>query len=154
MVRASSTSPSHSHFLSTLPMAQSSSLKHFDPFATHPFMNCNALERHPAPAMPSQYPRHIPSYTTGTPAHMQSPRQPPPASNTIHSPEPRRPITLANPQQPSNATQPGRKPIFIPFQQDRSSPDLDEILLRKKLTQALGHVALGLDVKHDSYPSP
>ncbi|KAF9646274.1 hypothetical protein BDM02DRAFT_3100124 [Thelephora ganbajun] len=138
-------------------MAQSSALKSFDPFATHPFTNNNALERYPPPAMPSKYPRPIPlsvaQYTAGTPAHMQPPRQQSSTPNTIHSPEPRRPIPLASSQQSSNAThQRHPKPIFTPFHQDRSSPELEEILLRKKLTQALGPVALGLDVKHDVYP--
>lgn len=133
-------------------MAQSSALKYFDPFATHPFTNNNAVESFPTPANPSKYPRPIPSsvnqYTAGTPAHMQTPRQSSSTSKPIHCPEPRRPIALASPQQSSTSTnQRYPKPIFTPFQQDRSSPELEEILLRKKLTQALGHVALGLDVK-------
>lgn len=136
-------------------MAQSTSLEHFNPFATHPFTNNNALERYPPPAPPSKYPRPIPSsvsqYTAGTPAHMQAPRQSSSTPNAIHSPEPRRPIPLVNSQQSTNQRHP--KPIFTPFHQDRSSPELEEILLRKKLTQALGHVALGLDVKPDGYPS-
>ncbi|KAF9792886.1 hypothetical protein BJ322DRAFT_1103339 [Thelephora terrestris] len=139
-------------------MAQSSTLNEFNPFTTHPFTNNNVIDRYPPPAMPSQYPLPIPSsatqYTTGTPSHMQSPRQSSYTNNTIHSPEPRRPITLVNAQQQSHSTRQGYpKPIFTRFQQDRSSPELEEILLRKKLTQALGHVALGLDVKQDSYPS-
>jgi len=145
--------PQHPPYIpSKLPMAQSSALKSFDPHAIHPFTNNNALQRYPPPAPPSKYPRPIPSsfdqYTAGTPAHTQAPRQSSSTPNTIHSPEPRRPIALANPQQPSNAV----KPIFYTFSQDRSSPELEEILLRKKLTQALGPVALGLDVKH-GYPS-
>ena len=133
-------------------LAMAHTLSSFDPFATHPFTNNNALERFPPPAKPSQYPRPIPSsvsqYTAGTPAHMQTPRQPSSTSKPIHCPEPRRPIALASPQQSSTSTnQRYPKPIFTPFQQDRSSPDLDEILLRKKLTQALGPVALGRDAK-------
>lgn len=137
------------------PMAQQSSssvLKAFDPFACHPFTNNNVLDRCPPPTMPSKYPHPVPTsnqYTAGTPAHMQTPRQSP-TNNTIHSPEPRRPITLVNSHQSSNSAQRQPKPIFTPFHQDRYSPELDEILLRKKLTQALGHVALGLDVKQDA----
>lgn len=151
MVQASSTPPTH---LYQLPMAQSSSLKHFNPFDTHPFTNNNALERYPPPAKPSQYPRPIPpsvaQYTAGTPAHMQqAPRQS--APNTIHSPEPRRPIPLVNPQQSTNPShQRHPKQVFTLFTQDRSSPELEEILLRKKLTQTLGSVALRPDVKHNA----
>jgi len=139
-------------------MAQPTALKHFNPFDTHPFTNNNVLDRHPPPTGPSKYPLPIPSsvsqYTTGTPAHMQTPRQSSSTSGTIHSPEPRRPIPLVNAQQSSNAAHQRRqKQIFVTWQQDRSSPELEEILLRKKLTQALGPVALGLDVKHDGYPS-
>lgn len=148
----------HTSLLQTLAMAQSTTLEQFNPFTTHPFTNNNVVDRHPAPAPPSKYPRPIPSsatqYTTGTPAHMQSPKQSSYTNNIIHSPEPRRPIPLANAQQPVNATRQGYpKPIFTRFQQDRSSPELEEILLRRKLTQALGHVALGLDVKQDAYSS-
>lgn len=135
-------------------MAQPSALNRFNPFETHPFTDNNALKRHPPPAPPSTYPRPIPSsvsqYTAGTPAHMQSPRQPSSTSSTVHSPVPMRPIPLANSQQPSSATQRRQKHIFTPFHQDRASPDLEEILLRTKLTKTLGHVALGLDVKHDA----
>ena len=152
--------PHNRHILSNpsnLSMAQSTSLKHFDPFATHPFTNNNALQRHPPPAPPSKYPRPIPSsvsqYTAGTPAHMQTPRQSSSTPNTIHSPEPRRPIPLVNSHQSSNPAHQRQKAVFTLFQQDRSSPELEEILLRKKLTQALGSVALGPDGKHDGYPS-
>ena len=138
-------------------MAQPTILKDFNPFDTHSFTNNNVLNRHPLPTGPSKYPLPIPSsisqYTTGTPAHMQTPRQSSSTSGTIHSPEPRRPIPLVNAQQPSAAAHQRQKQIFYTWQQDRSSPELEEILLRKKLTQALGPVALGLDVKHDGYPS-
>ena len=133
-------------------MAQSTTLASFNPHAIHPFTNNNAVKRYPPPALPSKYPQPIPSsvhrYTTGTPAHMQAPRQPSSTPNTIHSPEPRRPIGLVKSQQPSN-----QRYIFTPFQQDRSSPELEEILLRKKLAQTLGPAALGLDVKQGGYPS-
>jgi len=149
--------PHNSHFLSNLPMAQPSALKQFNPFDTHPFTNNNVLDRHPPPAPPSKYPRPIPSsaaqYTTGIPAHMQTQRQSSSTPNIIHSPEPRRPIPLVNQQSSNPAHQRHPKPIFTPFHQDRSSPELEEILLRKQLTRALGPVALGLDVKHDAYPS-
>jgi hypothetical protein len=46
-----------------------------------------------------------------------------------------------------------QKPIFVAFRQDRSSPDLEEILLRRKLTQALGPAASGLDVKQQAQRS-
>ena len=124
----------------------------FNPHAIHHFTNGNALKSYPPPAQPSQYPRHIASsqYTSGVPAHMQTPRQSSTTSGVIHSPEPRRPIALASPQQSSNSTnQRQPKPIFTTFQQDRASPELEEILLRKKLTQVLGPTALG----HNAYSS-
>ena len=142
--------------LTSLPMAQSTTLSSgFDPLAVNFFTNGNALKRNPPPVPPSQYPRHIASsqYTSGVPAHMQSPRQSSSTSSIIHSPEPRRPTAMASPQQSSNSTnQRQQKQVFDLFQQDRASPDLEEILLRKKLTQALGPVALGLDAKRNAYP--
>jgi hypothetical protein len=132
-------------------MTQSSTLASFNPHAIHPFTNNNALDRFPPPTKPSKYPQPFSSsaqYTT--PAHMQAPRQQSSTPNIIHSPEPRRAV----PQQSSNASRRRcPEPIFIPFHQDRSSPELEEILLRKKLTVALGPVALGLDVKQSTYSS-
>lgn len=140
--------PSHSHVLPhtllslAMTQTQSNIPKDFNPFTIHGFTNGNAVEHNQPPPQPSKYPRPIPSsatqYLAGTPAHMQTPRQPSSTNNTIHSPEPRRPIPLAKAQQQRH-----REPIFIPFHQDRSSPELEEILLRKKLAKTLGSAALG-----------
>jgi hypothetical protein len=129
-------------------MAQPRALDSFNPFITHPFTNNNALNSSQLPAKPSD-PRSIPSssaqYTAGAPAQMQTTRQSSATPSTIHSPQPTRPIALAK----QHSAQRHQKPIFTPFQQDRYSPELEEILLRKKLTQALGSVALG---QHNGYP--
>lgn len=131
------------YLLHALTMTQSN-LLNFDPLATHHFTNGNAVQHCQPPPQPSKYPRPIPSsatqYLAGIPAHMQTPRQPSSTNNTIHSPEPIRPIPLAK-SQPS-CSQRRREPVFTTFQQDRSSPELEEILLRKKLTKTLAHVAL------------
>lgn len=126
-------------------MAQRDSLKAFDPHAIHYFTNNNVLDRHQPPALPSKYPRPIPSSVTQYTANTQS------TPNIVHSPAPRRPTTLVNSQQSSNVSY--QKPIFTTFKLDRSSPELEEILLRTQLTRALGPGALGLDVKHDAYTS-
>lgn len=121
-----------------------SALKSFNPFITHPFTNNNALKSNPLPAKPSDQPRSIPSsaaqYSANAPGQIQ--RQ---SSTTIHSPQPSRPITLAKQQ----SVQRHPKAIFTTFQQDRYSPELEEILLKKKLMQALGPVALG---QYNGYP--
>ena len=136
-------------------MAQQSALGNFNPHAIHPFTNNNVVDSYKSPPPPSKYPRPIPSsttqYTVSSPSSVQSSRQPSPSSSTIHSPQPRRAVPPVNVQQSSNAAQ--QKPIFFTFHQDRSSPELEEILLRKKLTRTLGPVALGLDVKQGGYPS-
>lgn len=134
-------------------------LSSFDPFATHPFTNNNALSSSPSPAKSSKQQFSIPSSSMTVPPSFQSgrsdttPATPKSASQAppknIYAPQPTRPHA-----HPFNATpasrrtpQGQRKPIFVPFQQDRLSPELEEILLRKKLTQALGHVAMGLESK-------
>lgn len=126
-------------------MAQPRTLDSFNPFITHPFTNNNALKS----SQPSDQSRSNPSstaqYTANAPGQMQTSRQSSTTPSTIHSPQPTRPITLG--KQHSVQRQP--KAIFTPFQQDRYSPELEEILLRKKLTQALGSVALG---QHNGYP--
>lgn len=150
--------PPHTHISSSLfiqlQMAQRGVPGSFNPHAIHPFTNNNVVDSYKSPPPPSQYPRPIPSsttqYTISSPSSVQSSRQPSP-SGTVHSPQPRRAVPPVNAQQSFNAAQP--KPIFFPFHQDRSSPELEEILLRKKLTRTLGPVALGLDVKRGVYPS-
>jgi protein N-terminal glutamine amidohydrolase len=150
---STSPSPTHTHsrsYLLQTPLAmtqtQSNVPNTFNPFIVHGFTNNNAVEHNQPPPQPSKYPRPIPSsatqYLAGTPAHLQNhPRQPSSNNNIIHSPEPRRPITLAKSQQSANQRR--REPVFVPFHQDRSSPELEEILLRKKLAKTLSHVALG-----------
>ena len=127
-----------------LAMAQPHTLKSFNPFITHPFTNGSALKSHPSPAKPSEHPRPIPTQYTAN-AQGQTTRVSSATPSTVHSPQPTRPITLAKQQ----SAQRHPKPFFEPFQQDRSSPDLEEILLRKQLTRALGPVALG---QYNGYP--
>ncbi|KDQ59506.1 hypothetical protein JAAARDRAFT_33082 [Jaapia argillacea MUCL 33604] len=111
-------------------------LASFDPFAVHPFTNSSGLMAPPPP--PSQFPRHPPSppqhATEG--AHSTAPTSPPvsPSSSpippaTIHAPRPRR---ANSPPQVSSTSPP--KAIFVPFRPERSSPDLGDILVKKKVT--------------------
>ncbi|TFK72182.1 hypothetical protein BDN72DRAFT_836575 [Pluteus cervinus] len=113
----------------------SSVLEGFDPFATHPFTNGNGVL--PPPPQPSQYSFPIPSTqkfpqadTSGNPplsssyssqssssgsvASMNSNASSPSHSSTSSSP-------LIHTSSPPPRAQP---PIFVPFRQDSSSPDL------------------------------
>ncbi|KIM80795.1 hypothetical protein PILCRDRAFT_822073 [Piloderma croceum F 1598] len=98
------------------------SFDNFDPLATHPFTNTSGLA--PQPLQPSKYP-----YPISTPPHNVNSKSDastsPPSSPPIHSPRPRR----GSPSKPSSGQ---TKPIFVPFRQDRSSPDLGDILSKKK----------------------
>jgi hypothetical protein len=142
-------------------------LASFDPFATHPFTNNNVLSKdnNASPADPSKYPSPIPfsltqqsslhGATNKSPSSSNalsplSPSPPPPAlPRSIQAPQPKH--RLPDSVFPSrNGPAKQRNPIFVPFQQDRSSPELEEILLRKQLTQVLGPTALGRDINGSS----
>ncbi|RDB24107.1 hypothetical protein Hypma_008726 [Hypsizygus marmoreus] len=106
-------------------------LDSFDPLATHPFTNNSGLA--PDPPMPSQYsipipspriPTHLPTFSS-SPGTSSSPSSQPSTSpdTRLKAPQPRR-ITAPPTSRSSVA-----RPIFIPFRQETSSPDL---VLRKK----------------------
>lgn len=97
-------------------------LKNFDPHAVHPFTNSSGLM--PKPTPPSQYPHPLPS-----PATIATP----PTGGFMHAPQPSR----ALPQKKPSGTR--QQPIFVPFRPDRSSPDLDDILLKKKVHDAMAN---------------
>ena len=122
----------------------------FDPLATHPFTNGSGLL--PKPTQPSKYPSPIPSaMKAGIPSHAQHAAQIPatPTRNAfpVHAPQPKR-----STPKPSPAT---RGPIFVPFRPERSSPDLDDILLRKKVSDALSNrqQTWSIDQAHVGTPS-
>jgi hypothetical protein len=143
--KSSSILPSHPTF-STMSSSVSQILDDFDPHAIHPFTNGSGLAP-PAPK-PSQYPIPIPSprrpyafsptysqyYDSSD--YKQSPPSTSPDSSTsvssntssspAYAPQPRRRPTSNSPSRsPTSPTQ----PIFVPFRQDTSSPDL---VLKKK----------------------
>ncbi|KAG6919952.1 hypothetical protein DXG01_013301 [Tephrocybe rancida] len=100
----------------------------FDPFATHPFTNGSGVI--PAPPMPSQYPIPIQSPRTHStyPAYSSPGGPSPPPAGTLQTPpqiKAPRPQRLPSPPSQSSVT----RPIFVPFRQETSSPDL---VLRKK----------------------
>ena len=132
-------------------------LSSFDPLATHPFTNNSAVL--PKPAAPSQYPHHVPAssksvHSAAHPhphahphAHAQGPiilaTTPAPAHGHghVHAPQPKR---AAAPAKAGSSS--GPKPIFVPFRPDRSSPDLEDILLKKKFADAFqGKAQWGID---------
>lgn len=89
----------------------------FDPFAAHPFTNGSGVL--PKPPQPHPYPRPIPAQQPD--AH-RSPTQTPSSS-----------IPTANTPTPFHSPQPQRakEPVFETFKQDRSSPDLKDVLAKK-----------------------
>ncbi|EPQ58413.1 hypothetical protein GLOTRDRAFT_110188 [Gloeophyllum trabeum ATCC 11539] len=104
-------------------------LASFDPFAVHPFTSNKGLA--PKPPQPSGYPAPIPTPSMLVPsaAAPVSPSSSPPSSQTtVHAPRPRR----ANSPGSSGSSTLRQQPIFVPFRPERSSPDLGDILLKKK----------------------
>ena len=97
-------------------------LSSFDPLATHPFTNNSGLL--PKPAAPSKYPLPIP--TSRTSAQTSS------SSTPIHAPQPSRSPPTSRSTKSNAGT---RGPIFVPFRPERSSPDLEDILLKKELDE-------------------
>ncbi|KZT11634.1 uncharacterized protein LAESUDRAFT_734420 [Laetiporus sulphureus 93-53] len=103
----------------------------FDPLATHPFTNNSGLL--PKPAQPSQFPHPIPSSLKTVSANSPSSSgqvHTLAATPSLHAPQPRVPATKKS---KSSAA----RPIFVPFRPERSSPELDDILLRKKVSDML-----------------
>ncbi|GJE98127.1 hypothetical protein PsYK624_143490 [Phanerochaete sordida] len=102
-------------------MSQSSVLASFDPLAVHPFTNTSGLL--PKPAAPSQYPMPLPSPATLATA----------PSNMAHVAAPQ--AKRASPSKSGSK----KGPIFVPFRPERSSPDLEDILLKKKVSDVLSN---------------
>ncbi|KAI0648247.1 hypothetical protein C8Q79DRAFT_954503 [Trametes meyenii] len=109
-------------------------LASFDPLATHPFTNNSGLL--PKPAAPSQYPHASPAKHP----HNSASQGPIILTTTpLHAPQPKRTSPMK-----SNSSAP--KPIFVPFRPERSSPDLEDILLKKKFADAFqGKGSWGID---------
>ncbi|KAI0328116.1 hypothetical protein GY45DRAFT_1255775 [Cubamyces sp. BRFM 1775] len=113
-------------------------LSSFDPLATHPFTNNSGLL--PKPAAPSQYPHPHPSPSKAVPASNGASQGPIILTTApVHAPQPKR---AAAPKSTSS----GPKPIFVPFRPERSSPELEDILLKKKFVDAFhGKGTWGID---------
>lgn len=99
-------------------------LASFDPLAVHPFTNTSGLM--PKPAPPSQYPHQLPSSAT----HATTAQ-----GYVVHSPQPTRTLSPTKKGPASSA----KGPIFVPFRPERSSPDLDDILLKKRVSDVLAN---------------
>lgn len=100
-------------------------LDSFDPFATHPFTNNSGLA--PRPPQPSQYPASPPQ-KHNFPSPQSAPSSSPPATQNhspVKAPQPR----IPPPGSPNTSNSP--RPIFVPFKQERSSPDLGDIVKKK-----------------------
>ena len=110
-------------------------LSSFDPLSTHPFTNTSGLL--PKPAAPSQYP-HAASSSKPHPTTHAAPGPIILTTTPVHAPQPKR----ASPAKSSS----GSKPVFVPFRPERSSPDLEDILLKKKFSDAFqGKAQWGID---------
>lgn len=136
-----SSHPAHN----TMTSSHSQILNSFDPHAVHPFTNGSGLA--PQPPRPSQFPIPIPPPrrpSAFSPTYSQYPdeyKQSPPSSSPnssvssnspsspVYAPQPQRRPTSASP--PRSQTAPSQ-PLFVPFRQETSSPDL--VLKKKTLT--------------------
>ncbi|OSX64756.1 hypothetical protein POSPLADRAFT_1134380 [Postia placenta MAD-698-R-SB12] len=110
-----------------------SSFATFDPLATHPFTNNSGVL--PKPTPPSQYPHPVPSTLTVTTAKPLAGSQHQPS---LHAPQPKRP-SASNAKYGSKSSSGAPRPIFVPFRPERSSPELDDILLKKKVQDAFAN---------------
>ncbi|KAI0060808.1 hypothetical protein BV25DRAFT_1839389 [Artomyces pyxidatus] len=122
-----------------------SPLASFDPFAPHPFTNINnGFIAMPPP--PSQYPRPIPStHAPPYPYHPTSPSSLPGSHNTtpLAAPKPQYASSPPSSSASSTSSTPhakhASKGIFVTFKPDgRSTPDLEDILAKKKVLQTWG----------------
>ncbi|TFK55212.1 hypothetical protein OE88DRAFT_1732470 [Heliocybe sulcata] len=104
-------------------------LASFDPFAVHPFTSNKGLA--PKPPQPTGFPAPIPnSMLNHSAAAPASPSSSPPSSSSqtpIHAPRPRRANSPGSPP-----ARPQAHGVFVPFRPEQSSPDLPDILLKKK----------------------
>ncbi|KAH8108171.1 hypothetical protein BXZ70DRAFT_43669 [Cristinia sonorae] len=105
-------------------------LASFDPLATHPFTNNSGLM--PKPTPPSQYPLPIPSSAKASSAPSAPSKQ---NVLPVYAPQPK----PAGQQRLSPGKTNTKGPIFVPFRPERSSPDLDDILLKKKVSDAFAN---------------
>ncbi|KZT28521.1 hypothetical protein NEOLEDRAFT_1058217 [Neolentinus lepideus HHB14362 ss-1] len=110
----------------------------FDPFAVHPFTSNRGLA--PQPPQPTGFPAPIPTAmlvpSAAAPVSPSStPSSTPPSSqNPLHAPRPRRAYSPAS----SNTSSRQQQPIFVPFRPEQSSPDLPDILIKKKPAHGFG----------------
>ncbi|PCH38455.1 hypothetical protein WOLCODRAFT_43048, partial [Wolfiporia cocos MD-104 SS10] len=113
-------------------------LASFDPLATHPFTNNSGLL--PVPAQPSQFPHPLPSPLRTEHTELPAPAKPGTATTpppTLRAPKPRAPPMAKS----KSAMSAPRRPIFVPFRPERSSPELDEILLKKRVSDMFSNKA-------------
>ncbi|OBZ75367.1 hypothetical protein A0H81_04763 [Grifola frondosa] len=99
----------------------------FDPLATHPFTNNSGLL--PKPTRPSQFPHSIVSNASAN----RSPSSTTFSATSLQSPQPKRPSSSFK------STSGAPRPVFVPFRPERSSPDLDDILLKKKFSDVFAN---------------
>ncbi|TCD65623.1 hypothetical protein EIP91_002428 [Steccherinum ochraceum] len=105
-------------------------LASFDPLATHPFTNNSGLL--PKPTPPSKYPLPM-SSSVKTGSNMSAPSKQK-SSIPLHAPQPQSHTQRTSPNKSST-----KGPIFVPFRPDRASPDLDDILLKKRVSDVFAN---------------
>ena len=110
-------------------MSKSSVLASFDPLAVHPFTNTSGLM--PKPVAPSQYPMPLPKPATQA-APAPAPNTAATPTQAVYAPQPKHASASKG-----GAGSPSKGPIFVPFRPERSSPDLEDILLKKRVSDAL-----------------
>jgi len=112
-------------------MSTQTAFSSFDPLATHPFTNNSGLL--PKPTAPSQFPHSIPAPLKANVATALERSAP----NAIRAPHPRKAPSAT--QSSTKSTSSGPKPIFVPFRPERSSPELDDILLKKRVSDVFAN---------------
>ena len=113
----------------------------FDPLATHPFTNNSGLL--PKPAAPSMFPHPaaLKSSYAAAPTHMHAPQ---PQAGSRRAPAPAH----------AHAQNHGPRPVFVPFRPERSSPELDDILLRKRVADVLTNKHQPWSIDQSTVPMP
>ncbi|KAJ3546124.1 hypothetical protein NMY22_g2183 [Coprinellus aureogranulatus] len=149
MPRSSSTSSTSSSDSRTPSPQNTPLLGSFDPFAVHPFTNFSGPSNHghhgysnQVHVLPHPSTLHMDAPATGPhgslsyPSHSSQPYHQPSSHGTLHHPtavpagsgyysQASQTPSHSGPSSPSSY-----KPIFVPFRQETSSPDLSDVLRR------------------------
>lgn len=113
-------------------------LSSFDPFAVHPFTNYSGPSQHGKQPLPPNQMHILPHPSTLTldgpavPSYQQTQFSAAQSSNRVYHPAPAPVGYQSQACQTYSGPASSARPIFVPFRQETSSPDLSDVLRRKR----------------------